>query len=115
MPERLKLISFSRKLNALKLAVLETERLANAAAQPVKVDQNSVGRLSRVDAIQSQAMAIANVKRQAKLLIDIERAFGEIESGEYGLCIECDDFIASARLEANLVTQTCIVCATRLE
>jgi DnaK suppressor protein len=115
MPEAIKLVHFLKRLKALKLEVLEAAELASIAAQPVELDQNRVGRLSRIDAMQGQAMAIANAERQANLLADIDRALYDIDSGEYGRCIECDQVIASARLEADLVAQTCIVCATRLE
>jgi DnaK suppressor protein len=113
--ESLNLSSFSTQLHALKLDVLQTSALASNAAQPVELDQNRVGRLSRIDAMQGQAMAQANVERQEMLLTEIERALTEIESGEYGRCVACDEFIAVARLEADPVTQRCIVCATKLE
>ena len=115
MAESLNLSNFSTQLNTLKSEVLKTSALAVNAAQPVELDQNRVGRLSRIDAMQGQAMAQANVERQANLLIEIERALAEIESGEYGRCIECDEFIAIARLNADPVTQRCIVCATKFE
>jgi len=107
--------SFLAQLESLRSDVLEASALANNAAQPVELDQNRVGRLSRMDAMQGQAMAQANVERQGVLLTEIERALNEIESGEYGRCVECDESIAVARLEADPVTQRCIVCATKLE
>jgi DnaK suppressor protein len=113
--ESLKLSSFLTQLYALKLDVLQTSALASNAAEPVQLDQNRVGRLSRIDAMQGQAIAQASVERQKRLLTEIERALTEIESGEYGQCDECDEFIAVARLEADPVTQRCIVCATKLE
>ncbi|MBL4671984.1 MAG: TraR/DksA C4-type zinc finger protein [Arenicella sp.] len=115
MDESLNLSSFSTQLHTLKLDVLQASALASNAAQPVELDQNRVGRLSRVDAMQGQAMAQANVERQKILLTEIERALAEIESGEYGRCVGCDEFIAIARVEADPVTQRCIVCATKLE
>ncbi|MFT6100601.1 MAG: DnaK suppressor protein [Arenicella sp.] len=115
MAESLNLSSFLTRLQALKLDVRQTSTLASNAAQPVELDQNRVGRLSRIDAMQGQAMAQANVERQKVLLTEIERALTEIESGDYGRCVECDEFIAVARLEADPVTQRCIVCATKFE
>jgi len=85
--ESLNLSSFSTQLHTLKLDVLQASALASNAAQPVELDQNRVGRLSRVDAMQGQAMAQANVERQKILLTEIERALAEIESGEYGRCV----------------------------
>lgn len=115
MTDSLNLLSFKRQLNAIKCEVLETASLVLEAAQPVTLDQSSVGRLSRMDALQGQAMAQANAQRQSILLTEIERALADISSGEYGRCIECDEFIAGSRLEADPVTQSCIACATRYE
>ena len=115
MPDSLNLPRFKQQLNTLKLEVLETSTLVTHGAQPVKLDQSSVGRLSRMDAMQGQAMAQANAQRQVILLTNIERALDAIKLGEYGRCIECDEYISSARLEADPVTQRCIICATRYE
>jgi len=68
-----------------------------------------------MDAMQGQEMAKATVERQSLLLTQIRRALEDIDSGEYGRCVECDEIIASARLMVDPVVQTCIVCATQLE
>ena len=81
------------------------------AAQTVALDQSSVGRLSRMDALQGQAMAQASVGRQLALGQSIEKALLRIEGSEYGRCQECDDFIAVARLEIDPVAEFCITCA----
>ena len=109
------LSKFASRLNALKREVENTADLARDAARTVELDQNRVGRLSRIDAMQGQAMAQANAQRHSLLLIEIDRAIEEIASGDYGRCIECDYVIAEARLMVDPVVQTCIVCATSLE
>jgi len=102
-------------LNELKAQVADTAAFSKAGAKPVELDQNRVGRLSRMDALQGQAMAKANAQRQTQLLSDIHAAEQRIVSGEFGHCIDCDDLIAVARLRANPVVQTCIACASARE
>lgn len=113
--ESLNLLAFAQRLKELQRQVQGTAGLVKDAAKPVALDQNKVGRLSRIDAMQGQAMAHANAQRQATLLLPIERALDEIQSGEFGRCIQCDEFIASERLMASPVAQMCIACATALE
>ncbi len=106
---------FAKQLRDLKARVRKTVELSHTGARPVELDQNRVGRLSRMDAMQGQAMAKANEQRQRQLLTEIERAEARLLSGDYGRCIECDDFIVEARLSADPTVQTCIGCASASE
>jgi len=112
---QLNLPAMVKRLEALKLELRTTVESVKDASKPVELDQNKVGRLSRMDAMQGQAIASASAQRQFELLQRIEHALKEIESGEYGRCIDSDEQIARARLIADPVAQTCIVCATRIE
>ena len=56
-------------------------------------------------------MAQASVDRQLALSQAIEKALMRIKQGEYGRCLECDDFIATARLTIDPVAEHCINCA----
>lgn len=85
------------------------------AAGTVTLDQTSVGRLSRMDALQSQAMLQEAVRRREQLLQEIAEALQRIESGDYGYCELCDDEIAEKRLEINPTARYCITCSSRLE
>ncbi len=78
---------------------------------PVMLDQDSVGRLSRIDAMQVQAMALAQAKRRASERVAIDAALKRLDVGEYGYCLKCGDDIASARLEHNPAVTVCIDCA----
>lgn len=106
---------FARRLEQLKAEVSATVELSEAGTKPVELDQNRVGRLSRMDAMQAQAMAQANALRQAQLLVDIKKAQHRLSSGEFGVCIDCGEMIARARLEANLTVLYCIKCASAQE
>lgn len=93
-------------------AELEREQAQAAADRaPVELDQESVGRLSRMDAIQVQAMALAQERRRQTELTAIDAALARIEEGEFGYCIKCGEEIAKARLAHMPAVATCIGCA----
>jgi DnaK suppressor protein len=85
------------------------------ASKPVTLDQQSVGRVSRIDAIQQQQMASANREQTIMLLQQVDAALKRIESDEYGLCQMCDEPIALLRLQAQPHTANCIVCQSKQE
>lgn len=81
----------------------------------VTLDQSSVGRLSRVDALQVQAMALATEDRRRAEARRIEAAIRRIDEGEYGYCISCGEAIAPKRLAADPAVAICIDCASGAE
>lgn len=109
------LSKFKKIIVALQHDVRHTLELSQESSKPVQLDQNSVGRLSRMDAMQGQAMALASAERQYALLVALDEALADIQNGSYGRCQECDEFIATARLELNPTAQQCVFCAEKLE
>ena len=92
----------------------ELVRLVDSSAEarrPVELDQARVGRLSRMDALQSQAMSVETDRRRKVELQQIEAALGRIEDGDYGYCVSCGEAIARKRLTLNPTTPVCIDCA----
>ncbi|MGI9258883.1 MAG: TraR/DksA family transcriptional regulator [Gammaproteobacteria bacterium] len=81
----------------------------------VELDQTRVGRLSRMDALQAQAMAKEFGRRSEILLQKIAGALERVENGDYGLCRSCDNPIPRKRLEFDPTTLLCIQCAERAE
>lgn len=79
--------------------------------RPVELDQSRLGRLSRMDALQVQAMSIETARRRTAELGRIAAAFARIESGEYGECLSCGEAIAPRRLELDPTVAVCIDCA----
>lgn len=77
----------------------------------VVLDQQSVGRLSRMDALQRQAMAAARAQRLGVRKARIEAALARIRDGEFGCCMECGEEIAAARLALDATAPTCMGCA----
>ena len=85
------------------LAALEAEDMAGREDQAtVPLDQQSVGRLSRMDAMQRQAMAQATMRRRAAERLRIKAALDRLEDGEYGYCTDCGEDIARRRRTADL-------------
>ena len=78
----------------------------------VELDQQSVGRLSRMDALQRQAMAAAQSKLRAARRIRIKAALDRLATGEFGYCEDCGDEIAPARLDLDPTVSRCISCAS---
>ena len=98
---------------------LERERnellaLSEAAAgerRPVELDQQSIGRLSRMDAMQVQAMAQSvEARRRARLPL-IEAALRRLDEGEYGYCTDCGERIPAKRLAIDPTIARCVDCA----
>ena len=99
---------------ALQARQDELERLSENSADAratVTLDQASVGRLSRMDALQSQAMAQATERQRAAELARIKSALLRMEEDEYGYCIVCGEEIAAKRLEIDPAASHCVKCA----
>jgi DnaK suppressor protein len=103
---------FERVLMELKTETENALSSAKSSTKPVELDQTMVGRLSRMDAIQQQEMALASERRRHDLLIKIDAALKRIAKGDYGYCIKCDEKIAEKRLELDPTILTCIRCAS---
>ena len=88
---------------------------AAASTQPVTLDQQSVGRVSRIDAIQQQQMALANQQQASTMAKQVEAALARIDDGSYGACLECGEAIADARLEVQPWASLCIDCQSARE
>lgn len=105
---------FKQRLLALQQSLRAGQTERDSASATVELDQTSVGRLSRMDALQMQAMAKAEQGRARVQLKQIGAALKRIEQGDYGDCLECDQPIAPARLEVDPAASLCFSCADRL-
>ncbi len=99
---------------ALEARLEELDRLDALSAggrQPVTLQQDAVGRLSRMDAMQQQAMAQAEERRRGAERTRIRRALDRIGEGEWGWCVTCGEEIAEGRLRGDPGVATCVRCA----
>lgn len=97
----------------IRQELAETVRLIEESKEyraPVELDQQSVGRLSRMDAMQQQAMAQNLTRRRQERKIALERALSRIRDGEFGYCDECGEPMAIRRLEIDPTFRTCVRC-----
>ena len=103
--------ALAEAMRAMRDDLRAQDRDSEQARAPVELDQQSVGRLSRMDAIQQQAMAEAEARRRRQDLARIDAALERIEAGEYGWCDVCGDPIGARRLQVDPVATRCIGCA----
>lgn len=104
--------AFRRRLLERREALVAEAEGGESWRATVELDQQSVGRLSRMDAIQQQAMAQAADRRRQGELARIDAALGRIAEGEFGWCAECGEPIARGRLEVDPTVPACIGCAS---
>lgn len=96
-----------------RLAELDAiDAAASGDAKPIELDQTAIGRLSRMDAMQVQAMAAASLRMRAVERTRIAAARKRLDADEYGLCVQCGESIAPARLETDPTLATCVTCAS---
>ena len=107
--------AFQARLKSMLDLERETDQGAQAAAETVELDQTRVGRLSRMDALQAQAMSVEVNHRRSEQIRQIQAALARIDSGEYGYCIRCGEEINPKRLAFDPAVAICIGCATRAE
>ncbi|MFC2967542.1 TraR/DksA family transcriptional regulator [Acidimangrovimonas pyrenivorans] len=95
-----------------ELAGLRTSSSETSAdRKPVELDQSSVGRLSRMDALQQQAMAAAQDARRQGRIRAIAAALERLEEDDFGWCEDCGEFIGEARLDLDPCLTRCVSCA----
>jgi DnaK suppressor protein len=109
------LAEFRARLEQQRDELLDTNELALSSTMPVELDQTTVGRLSRMEAIQAQAMAVATQNRRELQLQRIKAALTRLDEGEYGDCVDCDEPINPRRLAFDPTAALCLTCAQRLE
>ena len=83
---------------------------ANTNAGTVMLDQSSVGRLSRMDAMQQQAMASSQLAALQRRRTQLHAALKRLEGGTFGICCQCGEEIALLRLEGDPGTPFCADC-----
>ena len=104
-------LKLSDQKSALKSLLKDNED----TSKPVQLDQQALGRVSRIDAIQQQKMAIANRSNQELTLVQIMQALRRIQEDDYGYCQECDIPIPYERLLIKPETKLCIQCQSASE
>jgi len=107
-----RLQEFQETLLRLAAEIHAAEAQTSTERAPVELDQQAVGRLSRMDALQVQAMAKEASRRRARDMRRIEAVLARMDEGDYGYCLECGEEIAVRRLELDPAVPLCIGCAS---
>lgn len=80
---------------------------------PVELDQQSVGRLSRMDAMQQQSMDLAREERRRTRLAILAAALRRLDEDEFGYCLSCEEDIPADRLAFDPALTLCFDCQTK--
>ena len=107
--------TIKNRLLRLQQELQDLKGTGEVAASVVELDQTSVGRLSRMDALQGQAMSKETGRRRQLELQKIAGALRRVDSGDYGYCLSCDEPIARERLALDPGATLCIDCANKKE
>ena len=105
----------SNRLSELRTHILAERDDTADDSTPVELDQARVGRLSRMDDMQQQAMAVEQKRRREIRLKRIEGAFLRIDKGTYGACVKCGQTIPPERMDFDPTVFFCTECATAAE
>jgi len=102
-----------QKLIALQSELQELELNSGDAGGTVVLDQSKVGRLSRMDALQAQQMALEAGRRRQLQLQKIEGALRRPDTDEYGYCFICHEEIDDRRLAVDPTSTRCMACVEK--
>jgi DnaK suppressor protein len=102
------------RLRARRAELVQAGAAHEDDRRPVKLDETR-GRLSRMDAMQGQAMAIELERRREVELARVDAALERLAAGEYGSCVTCGEAIEPKRLELDPSTPVCLACARRAD
>lgn len=104
---------FKALLQQLRNELLSAEASGEAAERTVELDQSRVGRLSRMDAMQAQAMSVETGRRRRVKLRQADLALQRIADGTFGSCHDCGEPIGDGRLRVDPTVLLCIDCASK--
>ncbi len=105
---------FGVALDALAVHLDALLTATTTDSKPVDLRANR-GRLSRMDEMHNQAILLANRNVTRNRLREVRKALRRLQEGEYGYCLECDEPIAWARLNAYPEAGYCLRCQSNRE
>jgi DnaK suppressor protein len=115
LSEDLNLESYKKRLLERLSEIERSEESTKEDKSPVELDQARFGRLSRMDAMQQQAMSQASGRMLQQEKLRIKAALKRIDSEDFGYCLKCDEQIAKKRLDFDPSVPLCIECASAAE
>lgn len=91
-------------------AIDREEKTSEGSRDTVVLDQQSVGRLSRMGALQQQAMAKATHQRRSQERAKLRAALSRLDDGSFGFCSDCGEAIDPRRLALSPTVILCMDC-----
>jgi DnaK suppressor protein len=98
-----------RQLKKLQRSMQTTDRVM----KPVQLDQSAVGRLSRIDNLQTQGLTAGLQAREQARLGQILEALKRLDAGTYGTCVVCGEPVSFERLMVFPEAPNCTACKGR--
>jgi DnaK suppressor protein len=93
------------KIDSIKSDIIELEELI----KPIPLDA-SIGRISRMDAINNRTINESSMREKKKILQRLEKALDNADSKDFGVCTKCGNEIPFGRLEYMPHTTRCVKC-----
>lgn len=93
----------------------EQLEISEQSTQIVNLDQTAVGRVSRIDAMQQQSMALSAKSKAKAKLKKVALALMAIKNSDYGRCQQCEDDIGFPRLNVQPEASLCLDCQSKVD
>jgi len=94
-----------KEINSVK----ESLNALNEQLKPVSPD-SSLGRITRMDAIQNQSVSRQSLNSKKVRLYKLEVALRSVDAQTYGICTICGEDIAENRLKIVPESTVCMDC-----
>ena len=96
------------EMDSLRKSISQLEE----SSKPVAPD-NAIGRLTRMEAINSKSIHEASLSSARARLMRLERALATIDSPDFGICSSCEEPIPLGRIMIMPEATLCVSCAER--
>jgi len=101
-------IKIEEEIEDTKKKIEELEELSKPIAP-----ENSLGRITRMDAINNKSVAEAALRTARRKLSKLQHALSKIDSAEFGICSVCKRPIQPKRIMLMPESSRCVRCASR--
>ena len=78
--------------------------------QPI-APENSIGRVSRMDAINNKSIVEAALRVAKKKMFELKEVKIMVNEKDFGICRKCNKEIPSGRLQIQPQSRFCVICA----
>ncbi|MFT5165792.1 MAG: DnaK suppressor protein [Saprospiraceae bacterium] len=104
---------------ALRIKIVESIALTKEKIEGLEENtrpispENSIGRISRMDAINNKSVAEAALRTSNQKLSKLKIALSKLDKPGFGICVFCKNPIPAARLMYMPESTRCVRCADR--